>query len=846
VTPLAAGSGVDSIWGYGTDWLYLFVPLALSAFVGGLAVRAGEAPKNALRGTRTLLRFGDGMSKWTGMPAYAAGGVMTLASFLLIASLGFYWDVAWHVDYGRDDIIFTPGHTAILVGIQGLLLAAAVTTLLATWTRADVALKGKHLRAPWAAVVLAALGVAAVTAFPLDELWHRAYGVDVTMWGPTHLGMISGASFGPLTALILIKEGGGDLTRFGRHLTATITAAVLLGMSTFQLEFDLGVQQWQHLYHPVLIALASGFALTIARNVIGRGGAVYAAFHFTIQRIVTAIVVGAALNHTSPHWALYFGSALAIEAAFALTRFRPAVVQALASGVAVMLGLSTEWAWTHVFGQHPWGTPLFPEILVAGLAALAAAVLGTAVGRRLRGTSAGIPGWLCAAAFVLVIVTLVIPFPRRDDARINAVVRTAPVTESTTHVSVTVDKPEVVEGANWFEAFAWQGGALHRSALRRVGTTNEWRTDDPLPYGGSWKTMVRLANGTEMVAAPVSFPPDEAIGAPAIPLVPERSVVMARDTKLLMREAHAGDTTAALVAYVALASFALLWMGLMAQSLRSRRLDRRSRLDGARIVMTGALGGIGVAVGEGLRARGARVVGIDLVEGPDVVAGNVTDVESTRAAVAEAAARLGGIDTIVNLAGIGRAQDAGDFPDADAHRVVDVNLFGTWNATAAAMPWLVESRGHVVVTASGLSAVNVPWAAAYAASKRAVSAYADTLRIEYDGRVTVTTVNPGYVRTPIHEVAAASGASLEGLTPPDSMSEVVAAYVTAIAEHPRSIATSWRTAFGVKVASRWPFLADGAVLRKMARMDRPSPTFVLSEEHLAARAQVAAEETASR
>jgi NAD(P)-dependent dehydrogenase (short-subunit alcohol dehydrogenase family) len=836
-----AGSGVDSIWGYGTDWLYLIVPLAVSAFIGLLAIRAGEAPNGAQRGTRTLLRFGDGMSRWTGMPSYAAGGVMTLVSFLLVASLGFYWDVAWHIDFGRDDIIFTPGHTAIIVGVQGLLLAAAVTTLLATWTRADVALKGKTLRAPWGAVIMAALGLQAVASFPLDELWHRAYGVDVTMWGPTHLGMISGASFGPLAALVLIKESKPRLTRFGRHVTATVTAAVLLGMSTFQLEFDLGVPQWQHLYHPVLIALASGFALTIARNVIRRGGALFAAVHFTIQRLLTVLVVGVMLNHARPHWALYFGSALFVEAAFALTRRRSATVQALACGVAVSLGMATEFAWTQVFGRHPWNAALFPEIALVALAAVAAAFLGTAVGRRLRGTDAGLPAWAVGLAFVAAVSTLVIPFPRRDDREVQATVRTTPVSAGVTNVSVTVDKPDVVANANWFEAFAWQGGALHRVALDRVGDTNEWRTAEPIPYGGSWKTLIRLANGTEMVAAPVWFPADEEIGAPEIPLVPERTVTMARDTKLLMREAHAGDTTAALVAYLCLGLFAALWLTLLALGLRSRRLDRRDPVAGARVVMTGALGGIGVAVAEGLREAGANVVGIDLVEGPDVVAGNVTDAESTKAAMAEAARRLGGIDVVVNLAGIGRAHDAGDFPDAEARRVLDVNLFGTWNATAAALPWLVESRGHVVVTASGLAAINVPWAAAYAASKRGVAAYADSLRIEYDGRVTVTTVNPGYVRTPIHEVPAASGASLEGMAPPDSMAEVVSTYLTAVMEKPRSMTTSWRTAIGFFVASRWPRLADNAVLHKVERLDRPKPTFVLSDEQLAARIEVAEE-----
>ncbi|HEV2889583.1 MAG TPA: SDR family NAD(P)-dependent oxidoreductase [Frankiaceae bacterium] len=831
---LAAGTGTDNIWGYGTDWLYLLVPLAIAAVVGAFAVRAGEAPANAQRGTRTLLRFGDGMGRWTGMPSYAAAGVTTLVTFLLVAALGFYWDVAWHVDYGRDDIIFTPGHTAIIVGVQGLLLSAAVTTLLATWTRADVALKGKHLRAPWGAVVMAALGIQAVTAFPLDELWHRAYGVDVTMWGPTHLGMISGASFGPLAALILIKESGARLTRFGRHLTMNIAGATLLGASTFQLEYDLGVPQWQHLYHPVLIALASGFALVLCRNVLGRGGAMYAALHYWIQRIVTILVVGVALNHTKPHWALYFGSAVLVEVAYAATRRRAAIVQALACGLAVTLGLGTELAWTRVFGRHPWGSALFPEIAVAALAAFAAAVLGTAAGRRLRGTRAGIPGWAVAVAGGLAVLTLVIPFPRRDDHEISATVRTTPATAGRTNVSVTVDKPTSIEGANWFEAFAWQGGSFEKHRMERV-STNEWVSAEPVPYGGSWKVLLRLANGTEMVAAPVYFPADAEIGAPEIPLVPERTVVMARDTRLLMREARAGDTTAALVAYVVLLASALLWLTMLVLGLRSRRLDRPDRLNGARVVVTGALGGIGVAVIGGLRSQGARVVGVDLVEGPDTVAANVTDTDATRAAVAEAAERLGGIDVLVNLAGIGRAHDAGDFPDADARRVVDVNLFGTWNATAAALPWLVASHGHVVVTASGLAAVNVPWAAAYAASKRGVAAYADTLRLEYDGRVSVTTVNPGYVRTPIHEVPAASGASLEGVTPPDSMDEVVRAYVTAIVERPRSIATSWRTTFGVWFAARYPALADNVVLSKMARLDRPAPTFVLSDERLEAR-----------
>jgi NAD(P)-dependent dehydrogenase (short-subunit alcohol dehydrogenase family) len=843
VTTLA-GTGTKDMLGYGTDWLYLLVPLAAFALVFLAVARRGTAPKNAQRGTRTILRFADGMGTATGLPPYAAAGVFTCLAFLLVACLGFYWDVAWHIDFGRDNVLFTPAHTAILVGLQGLLLAAAVTTLVATWTRADVALVGKRLRAPWGAVVLAALGAGAVAGFPIDEVWHRAYGVDVTMWGPTHLAMISGASLSPFALLFMVRETGATLTRRGRRLVAVLCAATLLGLSTFQLEFDLGVPQWQHLYHPVLIALAGGFALVVARTMLGTGGALYAALDFAVQRAATALLVGGVLNHTTPHWALYLGSAVFVEIAFALTKRRKPLTQALACGLAVVAGLGTEWVWTQVWGRHPWNAAMWPAIGVAAVAALAAAVLGTAAGRTLRGSGPGIPGAAVALAGGLALLALVVPFPRRSSTA-TATIRTTAAANGRADVAVTVDKPDVVRDANWFEVFAWQGGALVRSPLHEVAP-GEWHTETPVPVGGSWKTMVRLAKGSTMAAAPVAFPADPEIGAAAIPLVPERSAPLARDTRLLMREAHAGATWPAAVAYGTLGLIASVWVTVLVVGMRSKRLRRKAPLDGARVVVTGALGGIGVATCDALRTLGARVVGVDLVEAPDVVACDVTSADSARDAVAEAASRLGGIDVLVNLAGIGRAQDSGDLPDADAHRVMDVNFFGTWHATAAALPWLVESRGHVVVTASGLATISMPWAPAYAASKRAVSAYADTLRVEYDDRLTVTTVNPGYVRTPIHEVAAASGASLEGVVPADSMRDVVAAYVRACTDRPRSLATSWRTSFALAVAARRPVLADRLVLRSLARLDRPEPTFVLTGDQLTLRTSRGARRDESR
>ena len=113
-----------------------------------------------------------------------------------------------------------------------------------------------------------------------------------------------------------------------------------------------------------------------------------------------------------------------------------------------------------------------------------------------------------------------------------------------------------------------------------------------------------------------------------------------------------------------------------------------------RVIITGAAGGIGSATATALRARGARVVGLDLAAGDDIVACDVTDQASVDAAVRDAQQRLGGIDVLINCAGIGDPQSAAERPGDDALKVIDINLLGTWRVTAAAIPALRESRGR--------------------------------------------------------------------------------------------------------------------------------------------------------
>ncbi len=86
----------------------------------------------------------------------------------------------------------------ILVGLAGLIWAATVAVMFATVDRAPTRLRLGFLHIPPSALLLAAMGIAAVAAFPLDDLWHEAYGIDTTLWSPTHLQLLAVERSGPL------------------------------------------------------------------------------------------------------------------------------------------------------------------------------------------------------------------------------------------------------------------------------------------------------------------------------------------------------------------------------------------------------------------------------------------------------------------------------------------------------------------------------------------------------------------------------------------------------------------------------------------------------------------------
>lgn len=237
-----------------------------------------------------------------------------------------------------------------------------------------------------------------------------------------------------------------------------------------------------------------------------------------------------------------------------------------------------------------------------------------------------------------------------------------------------------------------------------------------------------------------------------------------------------------------------------------------------RVIITGAASGIGAASAEALRQRGAEVVGLDLNAGEDLIACDVTDQGSVDTAIAQALKRLGGVDALVNCAGIGLPQSATETPGPDALRVLDVNLLGTWRVTASALPALRASHGRVVNISSGLAHLAVPFATAYGASKRGVVGYSEQLRAEVGDEVTVTTVYPGYIRTPIHDASQSAGVGLEGMVPPEPLSAAVATIVRAIYGKPaRDLATTKR---GGRVYAALRFVPKGLVERAVRRQMR--------------------------
>ncbi|NIH80598.1 SDR family NAD(P)-dependent oxidoreductase [Amycolatopsis viridis] len=177
--------------------------------------------------------------------------------------------------------------------------------------------------------------------------------------------------------------------------------------------------------------------------------------------------------------------------------------------------------------------------------------------------------------------------------------------------------------------------------------------------------------------------------------------------------------------------------------------------DGLVAVVTGGASGIGAAVVAALHERGARVAALDLqaVDDGDGLLGvraDVTDDASVRQAIAAVVDRFGGLDIVVNNAGIGAQGTVEDNDDAEWQRVLDVNLLGMMRVSRAALPHLRRSRAAAIVNIGSIAATaGLPQRALYSASKGGVAALTRAMAADHLAEgIRVNCVHPGTADTP--------------------------------------------------------------------------------------------------
>ncbi|RKQ87868.1 NAD(P)-dependent dehydrogenase (short-subunit alcohol dehydrogenase family) [Solirubrobacter pauli] len=169
----------------------------------------------------------------------------------------------------------------------------------------------------------------------------------------------------------------------------------------------------------------------------------------------------------------------------------------------------------------------------------------------------------------------------------------------------------------------------------------------------------------------------------------------------------------------------------------------------SRAIVTGGASGIGASVVTQLRERGFDVVVLDRDESDGVVV-DVTDAAGVDAAVQEAAKRLGGIDVVVNNAGVGAQGTVADNSDEEWHRVFDINVVGMVRVSRAALPFLRESSSAAIVnTCSVAATAGLPQRALYSATKGAVMSLTLAMAADHvrEG-IRVNCVAPGTADTP--------------------------------------------------------------------------------------------------
>lgn len=554
VAPPAAGAPLTQI-------------LIGSAIAGGMTGAVLLAAWLHRTGRTTLLtRAGNAVSHIQGVPAWAALPYMVGLLSLGLAFVGVYWDISLHIDQGRDaGPLANAAHYPILFGLQGVFLAGVLAMVMppqGAYVGPSAVQISPRWRTSIAAIVLMACATMGYLGFPLDDVWHRLFGQDVTLWGPTHLMMIFGAVLAIFALALMLVEGeraygpaksrGQAMRR--RFNRVQLAGAMLIAGSLLAGEWDWGVQQYLMEWRPALLAGTAALVFVAVRRWVGRGAALAAAAYYAIARLIVNLLVGEGLGQTQPDMPLFFAEAIVVELIAMSSVLRKSTPRlALATGLGIgTVGFAAQYGWSQIAMPIAWQ----PELLRTGLplaivAATAAAVLGSLLAQALRGTLASEPArrpLAIGAGLALLAVAGIaanqdysggpsVTTTLSGERQISAATGTGPLESAVREATVTTEFSDLaaVERAQSMMVIAWQGGGVVVAPLIQTAP-GRFRTEQPVPLGGNWKTVVRMQVGRRLLAAPVELPAD-----PAIPVEGHRNpgtetLPMTNELLLLQRE----------------------------------------------------------------------------------------------------------------------------------------------------------------------------------------------------------------------------------------------------------------------------------------------------------------------
>ena len=243
------------------------------------------------------------------------------------------------------------------------------------------------------------------------------------------------------------------------------------------------------------------------------------------------------------------------------------------------------------------------------------------------------------------------------------------------------------------------------------------------------------------------------------------------------------------------------------------------------MLITGASSGIGGALAVELAKRGAKLGLVArradaLTEIANrisatgsralVLPADVRDADSLRAAAEKLQSEIGPVDVLIANAGIGPTRDGSDLNAKEVSEVININVIGAANSVAAVLPQMVaHGQGHLVVISSLAAYRGLPRSAAYCASKAAVSAFFESLRLDLEPKgISVTIIHPGFIKTPL---TSGREAQMPFLMELDAAVQKI---VGAIEKRKKSYAFPWQLASIVRAGMVMPIWMYDRISRK--------------------------------